>query len=128
MAYPAIIPTARSYDPGNWPIKTYNSQSGAEVRILYGDKKFNSTLSLTYSNISDAEANQFLSHYSGSLGTYHTFTLAGSSATAVLTGWKGGSSELIDSSSSKWRYKEAPRLEAVRPGVSSVTVSLLRVI
>ena len=128
MAYPAIIPTARSYDPGNWPIKTYNSQSGAEVRILYGDKKFNSTLSLTYSNISDAEANQFLSHYSGSLGTYRTFTLAGSGATAVLTGWKGGSSELIGSSSSKWRYKEAPRLEAVRPGVSSVTVSLLRVI
>ena len=36
MAFPTLQPTSRDFSPGYWPIKRYNSQSGAEVRILYG--------------------------------------------------------------------------------------------
>ena len=36
MAYPDIRPSSRQFDPGNWPVRTYNAQNGAEVRLLYG--------------------------------------------------------------------------------------------
>jgi hypothetical protein len=36
MAFPTLTPTSREFTPGAWPIKNYNSQSGAEIRILYG--------------------------------------------------------------------------------------------
>ena len=48
MAYPDIRPTSRSFDPGNWPVRT-NAQNGAEVRLLYGSQRYNK-LQLSYQN------------------------------------------------------------------------------
>jgi hypothetical protein len=59
MAFPTLQPTSRDFSPGDWPIKRYNSQSGAEVRILYGSRRTNAKLSLGYDNISDSNAQQF---------------------------------------------------------------------
>ena len=57
MAFPTLQPTSRDFSPGDWPIKRYNSQSGAEVRILYGSRRTNAKLSLGYDNISDSNRN-----------------------------------------------------------------------
>ena len=51
MAFPTLKPTSREFNPGDWPIKRYNAQSGAEVRILYGNRRTNATLSLSYDKI-----------------------------------------------------------------------------
>ena len=51
MAYPDIRPTSRSFDPGNWPVRSYNAQNGAEVRLLYGSQRYNLKLQLSYQNI-----------------------------------------------------------------------------
>ena len=75
MAFPSLTPTGRQFTPGNFPSKTYNSQSGAEVRILYGSRRVNATLSLSYANVTDANAESFLDDYSDQLGTFRTFTL-----------------------------------------------------
>lgn len=51
MPFPALSPTSRDFKPGDFAVKTYNAQSGAEVRILYGDTRTNMELALSYDNI-----------------------------------------------------------------------------
>ena len=63
MDFPALTPTARSFESGDFPIKTFKAQNGAETRILYGSNRTNMKLQLTYANITDAQAEQFLDHF-----------------------------------------------------------------
>ena len=124
MTFPALAPTARAYVPGDWPVKTYTAMSGAEVRIRYGNKRLNARLSLSYDNITDAQAEQFLTHYSEVTGTFTTFTVPA----AVSTGWTGTATALSPGSTgAAYRYENAPQITSVRPGVSSVKVELIGV-
>lgn len=123
MPFPALAPSARDFKPGDWPIKTYNAQSGAEVRILYGDTRSKMELSLNYDNISDSQAEQFLTHYDEVKGSYSTFDLA----SAAKSGWTGSAAAIDAGNINKWRYADAPQITAVRPGRSSVRVNLVGV-
>ena len=121
MSFPALVPTSRSFNAGDFANKKYNAQDGAEFRILYGDKRVGMSLKLSYSNISDAQAQQFIDHYHAMKGTFQQFDIG----TAVRGGWKG--SALTFGAvwwGSQWRYENPPQLESVYPGVSSVSVSL----
>ena len=124
MAFPTLTPTSREFSPGAWPVKNYNSQSGAEVRILYGSRRTNAKLSLGYENISDSNAQLFLDDYAAQYGTLRTFTLP----SAVRTGWSGSSGSIDAPPSAAWRYEGEPQVRSVRPGRSSVTVNLVAVI
>lgn len=124
MAFPTLAPTSRDFSPGDWPIKRYNAQSGAEVRILYGSRRTNAKLSLGYDNITDANAQAFLDDYAAQYGTLRTFTLP----SAVRTGWSGSSGSIDAPASAAWRYEGEPQVRSVRPGRSSVTVNLVAVI
>lgn len=124
MAFPTLQPTGRNFDPGDYPIKTFRSQSGSETRILYGSQRTNMTLELNYENITDANAALFITHFDEVKGTYQTFTVT----SAVQTGWNGSSTTLDVTGSNAWRYAEAPRITAVRPGLSSVQVKLVGVL
>jgi hypothetical protein len=124
MAFPTLKPTGREFNPGDWPTKRYNAQSGAEIRILYGNRRTNATLSLSYDNITDANAQLFVEDYADQLGTFRTFTLPSD----VRAGWTGSATTIDAPPSALWRYDSAPVVQAVRPGRSSVTVSLVAVI
>lgn len=124
MAFPTLKPTSRAFNPGDWPSKRFNAQSGAEVRILYGNRRTNATLSLSYDNITDASAQLFVTDYEAQLGTFRTFTLPAD----VRAGWSGTAASIDAPPTALWRYDSAPVIEAVRPGRSSVTVSLVAVI
>ena len=124
MAFPTLQPTSRDFSPGDWPIKRFNSQSGAEVRILYGSQRTNTKIDLGYDNISDANAQLFLDDYAAQIGTLRTFDLPD----AVRTGWTGAAASIDAPAGAKWRYESEPSVKAVRPGRSSVTVNLVAVI
>jgi hypothetical protein len=127
MPFPSIKPTARDFTPGDWPVKTFNAQSGAEVRILYGDTRTRMEFVLGYDNISDAEAEQFLAHYDETKGTYLTFFVP----PTVRAGWTGTSPPLSlggTATGNEFRYAEPPQVTAVRPGRSSVRVRLVGVL
>jgi len=125
-AYPAIAPSSRSYQAGDWPVKTFNAQDGAEVRILYGDKRFGHTLDLTYQNIPDTQAEEFMLHYFSVQGTYQTFALPTSSG--VAKGWEGNLSFYNAGYLTQWRYAGPPVLTSVRPGVSTVEIRFIAVL
>lgn len=128
MAYPDIRPSSRKFDPGNWPVKTYNSQNGTEVRLLYGSKRYNLKLALIYKNISDANAEMFLDHYNEVYGTYRTFDVTAANRTETLAGWTGNRDALSPPAGVNWRYEKPPEVVSVRPGISTVNVSLVGVI
>jgi hypothetical protein len=131
MPYPtALAPTSRSFSAGDYPVKTFKSQSGAETRILYGSRRTNLKLSLTYENITDANAELFINHYDETQGTFASFDVASVSTNdGAKTGWQGNSTVIgATSSGNVYRYESAPQLTQVRPGVSTVTVNLIGVL
>ena len=120
-----LIPTSRTFESGDFPVKTFKAQNGTEARILYGSLRTNMRLSLSYANISDDDAASFLDHYDDRQGTFKTF-LVGSEA---KKGWKGGNSKIsARDNGNKYRYEGPPQLTQVRPGVSTVTVNLIGVL
>lgn len=124
MPYPDLAPTSRAYSAGTYPYKTYKSQNGVEARILYGDKRTGMTLELSYDNIADAVADDFIAHYDDTKGGYATFALPAS----FRSGWRGSAGAIDVSSGNLWRYDSAPDIRSVRPGISSVTVKLVGVL
>jgi hypothetical protein len=124
MAYPTLTPTSRNYNSGDYPVKTFRSQSGSESRILYGNRRTGMTLELQYDNITDANAELFLDHYDETKGSYTTFTLP----TGALSGWSGNTDALDAATANSWRYDQPPQVSNVRPGISSVQIKLVGVL
>ena len=62
-AFPSIKPTSRSYTPGTYPSTNFESLDGTKTHIRYGNKRVNATLSLGFSNITDADAALILANY-----------------------------------------------------------------
>jgi len=124
MAYPTLVPSSRSYNSGDYPVKTFRSQSGSESRILYGNRRTGMTLELQYDNITDANAELFLDHYDETKGSYTTFALPA----GAFTGWSGNADALDAATGNSWRYDQPPQVNNVRPGISSVQVRLIGVL
>ena len=124
MAYPTLQPTGRDFDPGSYPVKTFKSQSGAESRILYGSKRVDQQLALTYDNITDSQAEQFVTHFDEVRGSYETFTLP----SAVRAGWAASAATIDAVTGAAWRYDAPPTITSIKPGVSSVQVKLVGVL
>lgn len=126
MAFPNLIPTSRSFESGDYPVKTFKAQNGAEVRILYGSKRTNMKMSLTYSNITDDNAALFLNHFHlETSGTFSTFEIADN----TRGGWAALEKYLgAGDAGNRWRYENAPKQVQVRPGISTVTVNLIGVL
>ena len=121
MAFPELVPSSRTFSPGDFPIKKFNAQNGAEVRILYGARRVNQVFELSYQNISDANAQLFLTDYEDRKGTFERFLLSD----AVYEGWSPGADSKLDRGpGTEWRYDAPPAIVSVRPGISSVTVKL----
>lgn len=91
MPFPiSLSPTSRTFEAGDYPIKRFTSQSGVETRILYGSRRTGQKMSLTYQNIFDHEAEQFVDHYDEVFGTLNPFSIASAGlADGGKTGWNG---------------------------------------
>lgn len=122
MPFPAYRPTSRSFDAGDYPIRTFRSQSGVETRILYGSRRTGAALSLSYENILDTEAADFIAHYEEVKGTYGSFTIND----GVRAGWGAGSFNI--GAGNALRYAGPPEVTNVRPGRSTVQVKLVAVL
>ena len=128
MAFPNLVPSSRTFAPGDFPTKKFVSQSGVETRVLYGSKETGAKLSLTYKNLSDSSADNFIGHYRDMKGTYTTFDLSDSVASSVRGGWTGLSSRMDKPTGTLWRYASQPQITSVKPGISNVRVNLVAVL
>jgi hypothetical protein len=121
-SFPALKPTARSFQLGQYPVKTYRAMSGAVVRRSFGNKAFGYTLDLEFANIPEATVNTIIDHYNGQQGG----TLGFAIATAVFAGYTVTlQGKVRNPSGIEWLYAEPPSVSSVIAGISTVTVKLV---
>lgn len=124
MTFPTLVPSSRQFGSGDFPVSSYKSTSGVEVRILRGSRRTGATLQLTYNALSDTEVDLFLAHYETTRGTYESFTMT----TGALQGYGGTTSNIDAGTDNEWRYSGPIQVQNVYPGVSNVNVSLVGVL
>lgn len=120
VAFPALVPSQRTYDPGSFTEQQFVAQNGAVIRLRYGNQRTNSKLSLTFENISDYNASLILANYQSvmQVDNYAVFTASNVAA--------GTSSELVPwitetNSALRWKYANPPSVSSVKVGLSTVS-------
>jgi len=133
-AFPSIAPTARSLNAGDFPGTTFTAQNGMESRVQYGSRRSNTELSLSFDNISDADAALIHDHYANCRGTLGLFGL-GSTSKSGNPGFDAGITALSSTNrfsaapfGLQYRYAEPPQFNSVKPGRMSVTIKLTGVL
>ena len=120
-SFPDLRPSARSWTAGQRPISTFVSMGGTETRVLHADRATNQSMTLAFSNVSEAVAKQVTDHYEGQMGSFMTFALP----SGVMAGWSNGAD--AKPAANGWRYAGPPQLDFVAPGIVQVSVSLVGV-
>ena len=97
---------------------THTSLAGSEVRVRLGAVQIGGSLSLSFTNRSDADTKQVTDHYLAVQSSFAAFDLP-ADVFAGMASWAH-----VTPTAFKWRYLGAPSVEYVAPGVSTVKVSL----
>ena len=128
IPFPDIKPSSRSYSPGAYPQTDFQAQNGARTVVRFGNRRVDSNLSLSFANITDAQAALILGNYEAVNRDWNNVTFS------ATTGSAGASSELAaylaetGGSGLLWRYAEPPQVSSVYPGVSSVTCKFVGIL
>lgn len=123
IAFPNIKPTGRSYSPGKFPQSEFQALNGATTILRYGNRRSGSELSLEFGNITDDNAAQIIASFEQQMvgDNWITFTTADG-----LTGASPSMAAYLGETISglRWRFADAPSVESIVPGRSSVRVRL----
>jgi hypothetical protein len=124
--FPSFTPTARRYTPGVYPQKTFRTLSGVTVRRTFGNSPYGAQLELQYENVPDATVDAFLDHYHSQTASNSRFRLSdnvtagmSSALTAEVTSYTANRGNL------RWEYEKPPEVQSVRPGIYTITITLL---
>ena len=127
--FPSIKPTSRSYTPGEYPTQEFVSLDGTKTYMRYGNKRSESTLDLSFSNITDSEADEILDNY---VTVNENWTTANEKTRWVtfnssngLNGAESGLPSYLRESGLRWRYSKPPKVKSVQKGISNVTCSFV---
>ena len=130
VPFPADLPapSTRTYSPGNFPQVEFEAQNGVKTVIRYGKNRTNSSLTLSYNNISDDLAGHIISNYVAVMSVYDYVEFEGSKAIDGVKDTQAGSGLALSKymkeddqfSAQKWRYDGPPTVTSVFPGRSNV--------
>lgn len=112
-------PTERTFNPGEFATRRFNSISGAGTTRIYGSKQFDASLDLTFV-LNDADTCVILRAWDDAKGTFDTLMLPEQ--------FFAGSSEVLDCGIPdylNWRWAERPSVQSLLPGRSRVQVRLV---
>ena len=113
-----LVPSTRSYSPGEYPQNEFQALNGVKTIIRYGKYRYNSTLTLGFNNIEDSDAAAILQNYEDINSVWDEVTFSG---TGVV---EGASSQMqsyfVERTELKWRYDGPPTVTSVYPGRSNV--------
>ena len=125
--FPADIPpTGRTYKPGKIPETVFQAQNGAKSIVAYGQNFVDAELTLTFANIDDNEVNRIIQHYDlVKSGDYVVF--------GPREGLQGMGEQLIEYLQTgdqllRWRYADAPQIQSIQLGVSTVQVKFVGIL
>jgi hypothetical protein len=120
--FPAIKPSGRSLSPGQLPVRSYTTLSGAIWKRAFSNTRSGHAISLEFANIPDQQAELIVAHYESVGGPFYRFTLP----TAVFAGMGATLASRFQAPASvEWAYASEPKLESIYPGVTTVRVELV---
>jgi hypothetical protein len=120
--FPALKPTARSFQLGQYPVKTYRAMSGAVVRRSFGNRPYGYTLDLEFANVPEATVNSIIDHYNTQGGG----TLGFNIPTAVFQGYTSTLQGKVRTAAGiEWLYAEPPSIRSELRDRSSISVKLV---
>jgi hypothetical protein len=120
--FPSIVPTARNFQLGQYPVKTYRALSGAVIRRSFGNRPFGHTLDLQFDNVPEATVNAIIDHYNTQGGGTLGFALPATVFAGYSTGLRNRAQ---NPTGIEWLYAEPPAISSVLKDRSSVTVKLV---
>lgn len=118
MAFPALVPSARTYVPGNVPQVQQVALSGARTAYRQGNRRVEQTLQLAFNNISEADLNLIKAHYVAQDGSYGIFFLS----PEVWNGYTTPPVPVV--ADYAWRYASPPVITDGSADLWSVEVEL----
>ncbi|NBS70174.1 hypothetical protein EBT31_14870 [bacterium] len=104
MTFPALIPSARVYIPGDVPQQQQVALSGVNSGYRQGNRRIGQTLGLSFNNISEADLDLIKAHYQSVDGTFGIFFLSAE----IWNGYTTPPVPLL--SDYAWRYGGAPSI------------------
>lgn len=122
-AFPDLRPTRRRFVPAAFSLTAATTESGASSRRLWGSVGADARLELVFENIPDEQAEQILQLYDTATGGFLPLALP----EGVLGGLSpelAGQVEEPDSGL-EWHFEEAPKVQSVLKGVSTVNVNFI---
>ena len=120
--FPALQPTARNFQLGQYPVKTYRAMSGAVVRRSFGNRAFGYTLDLEFANVSEATVNTIIAHYNDQQGGTIGFAIPAE----VFAGYSGTlQGQILYVPGIEWLYAGPPSIKSVIKNISSASVKLI---
>ena len=122
-AFPSFTPSSRSFTPGIYPQRSYRSLAGVVTKRTFGNAPSQSTLDMTFENVADSTATAILDHYRSQTAINKRFQLSAITMGGMDAGLLAIANGTIDNL--RFEYKDAPSVQSVRPGRSSVNVSLI---
>lgn len=117
-AFPSLIPSLRTFTPGEYPHTAYQAWSGREGRVRHSNVMLNSTLRLAFISLTEANMLSILSHYNGQQGGYLPFTIP----SQLLNGVSAAADYTL--TGCRWRYAESPVIDDIPCAGHSVEVTL----
>ena len=122
-SFPNIEPSSRSYTPGTYPQTEFVAQNGAKTVIRYGNKKTDAKLTLSFTNITDFQANEILQLYDEVNSDYDFISFTRRNGLAGLS-IRGVGDRLMDRHKERsrsgtfllrYRFDGPPTVTSVRP-------------
>ena len=128
VAFPAIRPTGRQYNPGTYPQTEFRAQNGVVTRMLYGNRRTDAELSLEFRNVTDSQAAAILSNYEAVNRTWNWVTFTGNDGAAGVGSALANYLREVGGSGLRWRYADPPSVSSVVPGRSTVQCKFVGVL
>ena len=119
MTFPALVPSTRTYMPGDVPQTRQVALSGIDTAYRLGNRRVEQQLTLTFDNISEANLLSIRSHYVSVDGTYGIFYLPAE----IWSGYATPPVSLL--SDYAWRYAGPPTITDGSSDLWSVEVELI---
>lgn len=115
--FPALVPSSRTFTPGEYPATAFAGYNGAQSRVRHSDVFLSAQLRLSFLGISESQMLTIWNHYTTKRGGYEEFQLPA----AITQG-----TDLVDyvPAGYSWRYADEGSVEDLPCGGHNVSLTL----
>ena len=127
IKFPDLVPSSRSYRPGQRPETTFQSQDGAVSFIRFGHWRVDSELQMEFRNLRDEWAAEIIDVYNQSQAEDDSWIFFPFTDKNALSGMHSALLPKIENGSGilRYRFDGPPQLTSVYPGITTVSCQFI---